>query len=304
MIRYITYKEIDKDKWDRCIGEAYNGIIFSYSWYLDSVCDQWDALVEDDYKAVFPLPWKSKMNIHYIFQPFFSRSTGVFSKEVYPASRILEFFKLIPEKFRYINMGFDFYPDIQGWNFNIVQHVHQCINIKAGYASILENYSDNLKRNIKKASTGTLIIRYDIDPADLVNLFRANKGQELHILKENDYSRLLLLMKNCVTENKGEAIGVYNKDNVLCSAAFFMYSHQRVIYLKGASSEAGRKNGAMHYLMDQYIQYSLGRADVFDFGGSMIESVARFFKSFGGVDTPYFHMTSNKLPWPLKLLKP
>ena len=303
MIRYITYKEINKDKWDRCIEGAHNGIIYVYSWYLDSVCDQWDALVEDDYKAVFPLPNKSKMGIHYIFQPFFSRSTGVFSKAEYTGDKVLEFLKLIPRKFQYINMGFDFYTDVKSWNFNIAHRVYQSINITAGYASICANYSDNLKRNIKKADMEGLVLKCNLEPAVLVNLFRANKGQELNIFKENDYRRLLLLMKNCVAENKGEAIGVYNKDNVLCSAAFFMYSHQRVIYLKGASSEAGRKSGAMHYLFDQYFQRGLQRGNTFDFGGSMVESIARFFKSFGGADTLYFHMTSNKLPWPLKFLK-
>ncbi|OIP03307.1 MAG: hypothetical protein AUJ97_04685 [Bacteroidetes bacterium CG2_30_32_10] len=60
-IRYLKHKEIDKDKWDNCIEKAFNGIIYAYSWYLDIVSENWDALIEDDYKTVFPLTQKKKI---------------------------------------------------------------------------------------------------------------------------------------------------------------------------------------------------------------------------------------------------
>jgi len=45
------------------------------------MADQWDALVLNDYEAVMPLTWNKKYGIHYLFQPFFCASLGVFAKK-------------------------------------------------------------------------------------------------------------------------------------------------------------------------------------------------------------------------------
>ena len=37
MIKYLEYNLIDKKKWDDCIGNAFNGAVYAYSWYLDVV---------------------------------------------------------------------------------------------------------------------------------------------------------------------------------------------------------------------------------------------------------------------------
>ena len=51
---YLKNKHIDFVKWDKCINNAYNGSIYGYSWFLNIVCPNWDAIVYDNYKAVFP----------------------------------------------------------------------------------------------------------------------------------------------------------------------------------------------------------------------------------------------------------
>jgi hypothetical protein len=44
-IKYLQHKEIDKAKWDACITNAPNGLIYGYSFYLDCMAKHWDALV-------------------------------------------------------------------------------------------------------------------------------------------------------------------------------------------------------------------------------------------------------------------
>ena len=50
MIQYLLNHQIDKTKWDATIAEC--GNIYAFSWYLDIVHPQWEALVEDDYQSV------------------------------------------------------------------------------------------------------------------------------------------------------------------------------------------------------------------------------------------------------------
>src|SRR6478609_8282347 len=77
-IRYLLHHEIDKPKWDRCVKEADNGLIYGYSFYLDHMAYQWDGLVLNDYEAIMPLTWNKKYGICYLYQPFFTASLGVF----------------------------------------------------------------------------------------------------------------------------------------------------------------------------------------------------------------------------------
>src|ERR1700722_19967131 len=81
-IRYIQQPEIDKIKWDHCIGNAGNGLIYGYSCYLDQMAKNWDALVLNDYEAVMPLTWNKKYGIHYLYQPAFTASLGVFGNDM------------------------------------------------------------------------------------------------------------------------------------------------------------------------------------------------------------------------------
>ena len=49
-IRYLERNEIDTIKWDNCIGNAFNGLIYARSFYLDAMAENWSALVAGDYQ--------------------------------------------------------------------------------------------------------------------------------------------------------------------------------------------------------------------------------------------------------------
>src|SRR5476649_393601 len=102
MINYIEHKNIDKKKWDACIDSSSGACIFAYSWYLDIVSENWSALVLNDYEAVFPIAAKSKYKISYIYQPFFTRYFGVFTKNKISEKLVNEFLQAIPEKYKYL----------------------------------------------------------------------------------------------------------------------------------------------------------------------------------------------------------
>src|SRR5436305_8276918 len=79
-IRYLEREQIDIDKWDRCIADAPNGLIYARSFYLNAMAENWTALVAGDYEYVMPLTWKSKAGFKYLYQPYFTKTLGVFGK--------------------------------------------------------------------------------------------------------------------------------------------------------------------------------------------------------------------------------
>jgi len=60
----------------------------------------------------------------------------------------------------------------------------------------------------------------------------------------------------------------------------------------------------MYAIIDYIIQQYAGTGFVLDFEGSEISSIETFYKGFGATHQPYYHLRINKLPWPIKWLKP
>ena len=71
MIVHLKHHQIDKTKWDNCIDVYPNGMVYAYSWYLDIMAPGWQALIDDDYKAIFPVTGFKRFGIQYIAIPIF-----------------------------------------------------------------------------------------------------------------------------------------------------------------------------------------------------------------------------------------
>ena len=85
MIVYHKNNEIDREQWDNCIKNSPGAKPYAYSWYLDIMAPGWEALVDDDYDSVFPVPGFSQFGIQYIATPVFLQQLGAFSPDK-PAS--------------------------------------------------------------------------------------------------------------------------------------------------------------------------------------------------------------------------
>jgi len=302
MIRYLENKQIDKQKWDTCISTSQNASIFVCSWYLDVVFPNWSALVKDDYEEVFPLAIKSKYNIDYAFQPFFARYFGVYSKEEISVQKVLEFLEAIPANIKMMEFSLHEANIVQSKLYKISTRRYQALHLKANYDNIKTNYSENAARMLKKAGKQTIEIRTDVSPSTILVLFKTTKGSELKEYKALHYKTLLNLMNVCLERNQGLALGVY-QNNELCAAAFFMKFRNSYTYLKGAATEAGKKDGAMYYLFDSFIKQNCEKDIVLDFGGSSVESVANFYTKFGAKNFEYLSIKKSTLPKIVRWIK-
>lgn len=295
MIKHIENKNIDKKKWDALIAKSPDSCIFVYSWYLDVVCENWSALVLNDYESVFPLASKSKYKINYLYQPFFTRYFGAFSKTQQTNKLTTAFLKAIPEKYKYIEFCLHETSDFDLSDYSKTERKYQLLDLNAPYQALYKEYSENARRNVKKAIKAGFVIKHDVAPQVVVNLFKSTKGQELEVFKAKDYEILLELMRLLVKQNKAESSAVYDKEGKLCAAGFFMKSKDRFIFLKSGVTDHGKVNGAMHFLFDTFIQQYAGTKNTLDFGGSSVETVARFYKNFGAKDCVYLQLKKNSL---------
>ena len=69
-VKWLRGSDVNKISWDDCITHAFNGSVYGYSWFLDSVCWEWEALVADDYQMVMPLPIRKIVGFRTVVNPF------------------------------------------------------------------------------------------------------------------------------------------------------------------------------------------------------------------------------------------
>jgi len=296
MIKYLKYEHIDKDKWDACVDEAFNGTIYAYSWYLDVVCEEWEGLVEGDYERIFPINFKRKMGVGIIYQPFFTQQLGLISKTELTPGVVNEFLKAIPSKYKLIDLNLNIYnkPDLP--DFNYTPQVNHELDLISDYETLRKNYSSNTKRNLVKAEAGGLSITRGIKPDEVIDLFRQNRGKDIKVLKDDHYLKLKRLIYTCIYKGIGSVYGVYSGNNALCAAAVFIESKRKSIFIFSGLSDEGREKRAMFFLVDNFIRENAGMHLTLDFDGSNDEALSRFYKGFGSNRIDFVRISRNMLP--------
>lgn len=300
-IIYLKNSEIDRKKWDECIRNSFNGNLYSWSWYLDIACPEWEALVTGNYETVMPLPVRKKYNFRYLYQPFFVQQLGVFSINAIPEETVKNFIGSIPAEIKYADYNFNFCNSIIPEEYSLIKNTTYHLDLTTPeYDLISRNYPENTRRNIRKAEQGELKISKGLK-ADAIIAFKQRTAKA--DIDNNGYNRLSRIVYYSIDNNSGEIYGAFSSADEICAAAFFAYSHKYAYMLVAASDDAGKENSAMFLLIDTFIREHSGKNITLDFEGSNIPGIARFFAGFGAKPMYYHKMRFNRLPFFVKLFK-
>ena len=301
MIVYLKNKEIDREQWDSCITASQTTKPYAYSWYLDIMAPGWEALVDDDYDSVFPLPGFSKFGIQYIATPIFLQQLGAFSPDNPVQKVIYEFIDYMPEFYKFVDLNVGQKVDYKG--YKTIERSNYELDLSLPYEKLWDGFSSDSRRNIQIGAKKKSELTSDVSPEELINLFAWNKGSKLKGIKLRDYDRLKSLMNYCISSNKGKIIGVRASKKRLIFGIFLVQIPGSVTILFTATSPASRDKRIGYYVINEVIRDNAFTDTLLDFAGSSIPSIASFMESFGSINYPYYRIYRNKLPWPIRLLK-
>jgi hypothetical protein len=295
MINYLTHNQIDKSRWDDCIGRSQNRRVYAFSWYLDLVCPGWDALVADEYSSVFPLTHHRKWAISYLYQPYFTQQLGVFSPDAIPESLVATYICAIPPRFRFAEIQLNSLSRYDGGEGETTARVNYECDLTEPYEVLAGKYAENTRRNIGKAHKAGVTVSRTTGVDDLITLFRENFGKKEGKLKDGHYAVLRKLIHHGLTSRMGYILGANTKEGLLSASAFFLFDQARVYFLFAASSPEARANGAMFLLIDRFIAENAGTRLLLDFEGGNDPNLGRFYKGFGATEVPYQGLRINRL---------
>jgi hypothetical protein len=301
MIAYLKNEEIDRRKWDECIAEIPGARPYGWSWYLDIMSPDWEALVDDDYYALFPLPRSRKYGFTYLATPVFLQQLGLFTPDGDRHKMATEFITFMPDFYRLIDLNIG--QEVKPSGYMVTPKYNFELQLHAPYETTWFNYSSDCRRNINVAHRYPQDIVDDVTPHEVISLFRSNIGKRAGVIRDTSYRRLHRLMDHCLQAGTGRIIGVRSPKGKLLWGMFVIETAGRITLLFTAGSRKSRELRTAYHVIDHIIKTNAGSGKTVDFAGSSVPSIALFMKSFGGEQTTYWRLYRNNLPWPARLLK-
>src|SRR6266496_1158661 len=284
-IQYLTYQQIDKTKWNACIKDAGNGLIYAYSFYLDHMASQWDGLVLNDYETVMPLTWNKKYGIYYLYQPFLTAQLGVFGKRI-NAETVKDFLEAVPAKFSYWDIYLNHANLFRIDDFNLYERKNFVLSLNRPYEELYKSYKENIQRNIKKADQAKCRIEKGFAIEKLIKL--AWQQMKTHSkVSVNNAERFGKLYKYLYEREKAITYGIVSAQNELLASCAFFFSHNRAYYILVGNDPKSKSVGASHALIDAFIKDHAGENLVLDFEGSDIPGLALFYSGFDATEENY-----------------
>ena len=289
------------------LNESYTipGSIFTQPWWLNAVAPgQWkEILITKGDRLIARMPYvlNKRWGYKFISMPLLTQHLGPWlhlSAEKY-ANRLAEEKEIINElidklpRFDYFRQRFHY--SVTNWlpfywrGFSQTTHYTYVVESLSDLEKTWQSFRENTRREIRKAKK-RVVIRDDLDIDQFLNInelsFR-RQGIKLPYTRELVYC----LDSACQQHDARKMFFAEDAEGRIHAAAYLVWDSNCAYYLMGGVDPELRNSGAMSLLMWEAIKFAAKVTQQFDFEGSMIEPVERFFRSFGAVQKPYFQIT-------------
>jgi lipid II:glycine glycyltransferase (peptidoglycan interpeptide bridge formation enzyme) len=168
-----------------------------------------------------------------------------------------------------------------------VRYTYQ-LNDLASEQALWEGLAGNIRREIRKARR-QLRVR---EASDVDRFHRVwAKTFERQGVAPPDRARLERIDAACAKRNARAMLFAHDEEERVHAVAYLVWDRRTAYYLMGGGDPQLRTSGAASLLLWQAISRARTASQTFDFEGSMLRPVERFFRAFGGRQTPYLHVS-------------
>jgi hypothetical protein len=284
-MHFLQRKDIDCEKWNQLVDQTPNALIYNKSIFLDVLADNWSIYVNDVYSKGIAIPFTRKMNVNTVYTPNFIRSLDVLG--ISSGNILNDFINSESLRFSAGNLMLNTQVESDGTNRKKFQEIlfHNDFEINT-----------LAKRMLKKFDSSEFEITHSVSLDLVLELFKVELFPRISNLNKKDFNLFTNLLIELDKQGVLKTNGALNNKNQLIAVAVFVEYKNRVTYMKGVANKEFMKCGVMYALLNNQILKTRERNFDFDFGGSNLESIARFYKNLGGTDQFYSCYEWGKLP--------
>lgn len=262
---------------------------FYHPAWLDLLCGahKWDIVLSRDKNGVitglWPFSISKKLGLTLLLNPRMTSYLGPFilsheqRHEIYAQLyRQLPSFAMLEQKLHLSNSDPRALKEL---GFSTIQSPTYVLDLKQQEATLLQGFKGGTRRRVKKGNRR--LSRVTGEHAAFAGLMhtelKATLGKQLP-----ERATLEQLFDLLESRQWGQVMTARNEGQLLAGLAVVKDGDDGV-FLCSAVNEAGKKQGAMSYLLWHAMLWSKAQGlRQFDFEGSSVASIAAFFMSFGG----------------------
>jgi len=289
---HLKRNDIDIVKWNACVENSVNESPMAYSWVLDIMHPNWEAIIGDDYKWVFPLTIKRFFLCKFYSLPVYVQYLGFFGNTK-PLDTERFFSQL--KKYGYFFINVSQTPGIDVINIpNACSRTTFYLDLERPYEMIERNYSKSCKKNIRRSINENVKVLQIESPKALIKMkMEMVKHKGLKAISSLNDTKLEQLVEESLKNGSGILYEAKIND-ALCASAFFIRGKSRIIIFS-ASNNLGRSTKASFLLVDRFIKEHCLKKCYLDFAGSDIKGIAEFNMGFGAKPLLYSSFKISKL---------
>jgi hypothetical protein len=287
--------------YDALVAASPQGSIFATSWWLDAVAGgRWRANTLSDGGGVVAA-WPTVVrrtrwgDVHegapltpYLGPLFRPRDSELKRREeeVKRLEQLAETLGSFAHIDAACNPAFDYWTPLRWHGFTQTTRYTWRFPRVDDLDGILSRARENIRREIRKAEKrGVTVEDGSLEAFQAVHLRTAAHqeipGAELYL------PALRRIDAAASDRNARRILLARDGDGRTHAGGYFVRDERWVYYLAGASDPELRTSGAPSLLLWKAIAYAAEEGLGFDFEGSIIRGVERFFRAFAGVPTPY-----------------
>ena len=169
-----------------------------------------------------------------------------------------------------------------------VQYTYRLDGIRAQQA-LWDGLRGNIRREIRKARR-LVEVREDLGLDRFYSVW-AKTFERQQLQPPVSLAALERLDAACGARGARAMLFAQDEAQRLHAVSYFVWDHNGAFFLLGGGDPELRTSGASSLLMWEGITRAGAVADIFDFEGSMLKSVERFFRAFGSRQTPYLRVS-------------
>ena len=175
------------------------------------------------------------------------------------------------------------------------------IELKIENSNVIEaGYSNSLKKNINKASKQNLTHELITNVDKFIRYFESFTLPKVASNSYNAYEFKSILNK--IKEENRAHLHILKSENGIVAYAFISSFNNRYTLLLSGVSDDGKPMKAMDLLLHKVLHHHVGKDHIFDFEGSDIPGVKKFFLKYGGEEKKYPEFKVNNFPFPFNYI--